>query len=451
MNNSTIKDYIENWLTQVSNLQQLSPDEISKLEEHLTNQVTALTQAGLDNEEAFLIAVKRLGDSGLISSKFSYEYTKGPWQQLIDAKAKGDSSRQAWKEGVVAIELAIASALAIKVPALLGVNFDQDISFYIRNFSLLILPFLALFFVWKRRLNPTSIFWLAIPFALAALAVNILPFQPGGHTETLAAIHLPIALWMAVGFAYVAGRWRDHKQRMSFISFSGEWFIYFTLIALGGVVLILLTVAIFESIGVNPEVFLNEWMLPCGVGGAVIISAWLVEAKQDVIENMAPVLTQIFTPLFTAMLLVFIGTVIWTRNIIKIEREVLIGFDLLLVIVLGLLIYSISTRNPQASPDILDKLRLALLICALIVDALALWAIAARISEFGFTPNKVAALGENIILLANLSWSAVLYIRFLTGRASLGKLQRWQTAYIPVYALWAWVVVVVFPIIFNYQ
>jgi len=151
------------------------------------------------------------------------------------------------------------------------------------------------------------------------------------------------------------------------------------------------------------------------------------------------------------MLLVFIGTVIWTKSLIKIEREVLIAFDLLLVVVLGLLIYSISTRNPQASPDILDRLRLALLICALIVDSLALGAIAARISEFGFTPNKVAALGENIILLANLSWSAVLYTRFLTGRASLGKLQRWQTAYIPVYALWAWIVVVAFPVIFNYQ
>jgi len=84
-------------------------------------------------------------------------------------------------------------------------------------------------------------------------------------------------------------------------------------------------------------------------------------------------------------------------------------------------------------------------------NKLALGAIAARISEFGFTPNKVAALGENIILLANLSWSAVLYTRFLTGRASLGKLQRWQTAYIPVYALWAWIVVIAFPVIFNYQ
>jgi len=90
-------------------------------------------------------------------------------------------------------------------------------------------------------------------------------------------------------------------------------------------------------------------------------------------------------------------------------------------------------------------------ICALLVDALALWAIAARISEFGFTPNKVAALGENIILLVNLGWSAVLYSRFLAARASFAPLERWQTSYLPVYAIWAWIVVIVFPIIFNYQ
>ena len=35
-------------------------------------------------------------------------------------------------------------------------------------------------------------------------------------------------------------------------------------------------------------------------------------------------------------------------------------------------------------------------------DAVALWAIAARISAFGFTPNRVAALGEKVILLVNL-------------------------------------------------
>ena len=46
--------------------------------------------------------------------------------------------------------------------------------------------------------------------------------------------------------------------------------------------------------------------------GAVLVAAWLVEGKQSVIENMAPVLTRLYTPLFTAVLLVFVLAMIWT-------------------------------------------------------------------------------------------------------------------------------------------
>ena len=128
----------------------------------------------------------------------------------------------------------------------------------------------------------------------------------------------------------------------------------------------------------------------------------------------------------------------------------LIGFDLLLVLVLGLLLYAVSARDPQARPGAFDALQLVLVVSALVVDVVALAAIAARISEFGFSPNKVAALGENLVLLVNLSWSAWLYARFLRARGSFAALERWQTAYLPVYAVWAGLVVIVFPPLFGY-
>jgi len=166
---------------------------------------------------------------------------------------------------------------------------------------------------------------------------------------------------------------------------------------------------------------------------------------------MAPVLTRLFTPLFTALLLVFVAAMIWTGNPINVGREVLIGFDLLLVVVLGLLLYSISARDQQAPPGRFDVLQLLLVICALLVDALALWAMASRISEFGFSPNRTAALGLNLLLLVNLAWSAVLLARCLGRRAPFSRLERWQTAYLPAFAVWAWFVTAVFPVIFNYR
>ena len=168
-------------------------------------------------------------------------------------------------------------------------------------------------------------------------------------------------------------------------------------------------------------------------------------------ENMAPVLTRLFTPLFNVLLLMFLATMVWTGNPINVDREVLIGFDLLLAVVVGLVLYAVSARDPDAPPDLFDGLQLLLIVSALVVDGVALWAIAARITEFGFTPNRVAALGENLILLVSLAGSAWLYAAFMRQRGSFAALERWQVAYLPVYSAWAAIVVVVFPPLFGYR
>lgn len=155
------------------------------------------------------------------------------------------------------------------------------------------------------------------------------------------------------------------------------------------------------------------------------------------------------TPLFAATLLAFLGAAIWTSSWIDIEREPLIIFDLLLVVVLGLVLYAISARDPAARPGSFDRLQLTLVISALIIDALVL-AITSRITEWGFSPNKSAALGENLVLLTNLAWSAWLFLALIRGTAPFARLERWQTGYLIVYAAWAWTVVLIFPPMFSY-
>jgi len=237
---------------------------------------------------------------------------------------------------------------------------------------------------------------------------------------------------------------------MDFIRFTGELFIYYVLIGLGGGVLMAMSVAIFEAIGVKMEPYLENWILPCGAVGAAMVASWLVEAKKSVIENMAPVLTRIFTPLFTLLLIAFITTMVGTGRRIDAEREVLIAFDLLLVVVFGLLLYSISARDAQQPPGLFDGIQLTLIGAALVVDVVALWAIGTRISSFGSTPNRVAALGENIVLLANLAGSAIIYAGFLRGRQAFSRLCGWQMFYLYVFAAWAAVVAVLFPLIFGF-
>jgi hypothetical protein len=453
-----LEEQIDQWRSYLRRRQAIHSVDVAELEDHLREQMAVLTAAGLDSDEAFLVAVKRLGDLDTLSREFAREHADRLWKQLVVVPSDaGEPRTRARTDAVVVFCLAVAAAVAIKVPALFGLEWGKDAGFYLRNFSLFALPFLTGYFAWKRRLDTRTLAWMAVAFVAAVVFANVYPFAPRvpgsntpGDTERLTSLHLPIALWLAVGIAYAGRRWGEVAGRMDFIRFSGELFIYYALIALGGGALTGLVAMMFRAIGLNVESFLQSWLLPCGAVGAVVVASWLVEAKQSVIENMAPVLTRLFTPLFAAVLVVFLVTLLWTGRGVEIERNVLIAFDLLLVVVLGLLLYSISARDPQAPPGFFDVLQVVLLVSALLADAVALWAIAARISEFGFTPNRVAALGENVVLLVNLVWSAVLYVGVLRGRRAFGHLERWQTNYLSVYAAWAAVVVIVFPPVFGY-
>ena len=447
----SLEEQIDQWRNYLRRRQAIHSVDVAELEDHLREQVKVLVDAGLATDEAFLVAVKRMGDLDSLSREFAREHSERLWKQLVVVPSEsGEPRARARTDGIVAFLLAVAAAVFIKLPVLFGITLDQNPTFYLRNASLFALPLLTGYFAWKRRLDMRTLRWLAVAFVAAGVFANVYPFTRDGHTEPLTALHLPIALWLVVGIAYAGGRWSQVDSRMDFIRFSGELFIYYVLIALGGGVLTAFMAMIFKAIGINVGPFIGLWLLPCGAAGAVLVASWLVEAKQSVIENMAPMLTRLFTPMFAVMLIIFLATLLWTGRGIDVTRDVLIAFDLLLVVVIGLLLYSASARDPQSPPNTFDVVQVVLVVSALLADAVALWAIAARITELGFTPNRVAALGENVILLVNLAWSTVLYVRFLRGRGSFTSLEKWQTDYLPVYGAWAAIVVILFPPLFRY-
>jgi hypothetical protein len=453
----SLEKQIDAWRAHLRRSRAITGSDAEELEDHLREQIASLGAGGLSEDEAFLVGVKRIGAIDALTREFAREHSDRLWKQLVLSGDRGDGaaesaatdgSRKMW----VALALAMAAAVAIKLPALFGIDVADAGEFYPLNIGFFTLPFIAAYFAWDRPLPRSSRMGLAAVFAVAAGVVNAFPFSPspGADTEILTILHLPIALWLAVGVAYVGGQWQGSDRRMDFVRFTGEFFIYYVLIALGGGVLIALTLGLFQAIGIDVEPQVEAWILPCGVAGAAMVATWLVEAKQSVIENMAPVLTRIFAPLFSLMLLAFVVTMVWTGRGINVEREVLILFDLLLVVVFGLLLYSISARDPVAPPGLLDWIQLTLVGTALVVDGLALWAIATRISDFGFTPNRVAALGENVVLLVNLGGSALLYARFLRGGVAFSRLGDWQTSYLYVLAAWAAVVAFLFPPLFGF-
>lgn len=458
---ASLEEQIDAWRAHLRRSRAVHGPDAEELEDHLREQIAGLGDRGLSDDEAFLVAVKRMGAIDALTREFAREHSDRLWKQLVLSGNGAEpgleapsayGSRRMW----VALGLAVAAGAAMKVPALFGIPFDPDASlFYPLNISFLVLPFIVTYFAWERPLSASSRLWVAGAFVLAAAVVNAFPFslepQVEPDTVILTMLHLPIALWLAVGVAYVGGHWRGSDRRMDFIRFTGELFIYYVLIGLGGGVLIATTLALFQAIGVDLEPVLQSWILPCGIAGAAVVATWLVEAKQSVIENMAPVLARIFIPLFALALMAFVITMAATGRGIDVEREVLIVVDLLLVVVFGLLLYSISARDPLARPGLFDGLQLTLVVTALLVDVLALWAIGSRISEMGFTPNRLSALGMNVVLLVSLAGSAVLYSRFLRGGIPFSRLWSWQMAYVYVIAAWAAVVAFGFPPLFGFR
>ncbi|HHT91246.1 MAG: permease prefix domain 1-containing protein [Bacillota bacterium] len=438
---------VQSWSDYLRARGALEETDLLELESHLRDQIDDLTQSGLNEEEAFLISVKRLGSVSLISEEYSKVNSESLWKYLLldpgDPLAKSRSRRQI----VLVILFSLLAGTAARIPTFFGIEIGSLT--YFKNLSFYILPLVALFLTVKHGGSAKLRWVLAGIFAFSLVVVNFYPSYEPRHTETLTAIHLPILLWLVTGLAYMGRDWKTSRARMDFLRFTGESVIYGSLLLLGLMVLIMFTMFIFQSISIDLEPFVENYLLIYGGCAVAMLTVYLVEAKKSIVENFAPILAKIFSPLFLLTMLAFLVVMIVTGSSPFTEREFLIGFDLMLVVVLGLVLYTISAKNIHDKRTVSDYLNVALIAAAIIVDGVALSAILFRLSEYGITPNKLAALGENVLLLINLAVLLVLYVRYFMGKIEFQGIEIWQTRYLTVYALWMGIVVFVFPLIFR--
>lgn len=430
----------------------LTEADIDELESHLRDEIDSLESSGLSEEEAFLISIKRLGNAHALSREYAKLYIDGFWKQLMldqQDPAERTSSRH---EIILLILLSLIAGTMAKIPELFGSHlYAEENLFYLKNMSLFFVPLIAIFFAWKRRLSLIRILLILAPSILTFVLINLYPFQAPFHTEKLIGIHLPVLLWLTVCIAYAPERWMDASGRMDFLRFTGETFVYTVLIICGGGVLVFFTQAIFSAIGVDTSKFVSEYLIVYGGLAAPIVAAYLVEAKKSIVENLAPILAKIFSPLFLITMIAYLLAMVVLKKSPFMEREYLIGFDIMLALVLGMVLYVISARKNAEIPDFYDYVNFALILAALIIDCIALSAIIFRLSAFGFSANKTAALGENLLMLANLIGLAWLYFRFFSKKIEFLRLEQWQMRYLPLYAGWLAFVVFVFPWIFSFQ
>jgi len=447
---------IAEWRTAVQRGGAVDQPDADELEEHLRDQIADLETGGLTADEAFLIAVGRLGKVDVVTAEFAREHSDRLWKQLAMNRPADGGRRSVATMLIFAALAAVLIQVARLIAAASGsaetqVFGDPSAPWFLRNLGLFVLPALAGYFAVQKRMNSRQVIGLGAAVAVLALFANLFPFGAGSDTEALVAIHLPIALWFVVGAAYVGGEVRSAARRMDFIRFTGEWAIYYTLIALGGAVLLVLTGFVLTPIAPDLVEQVIAWVLPSGAAAATVVAAWLVEAKKGIIENLAPVLTAIFTPLFAVMLAVSAIGYLFAGVGRDFDRDLLTVFDLLMLVVLGLVVFGISARDSAQRAGAMDVIRLVAVVAAIVLDALVLGSMLTRVGEFGFTPNRVAALGLNLVLLVNLLGTAWLTVRLLSGRAGPVRLERWQTGYLPVFAAWVLLVIIAVPPLFGFE
>jgi hypothetical protein len=450
---SELDDGIRDWLTALMRKGTILQSDAAELEDHLRSEIEALETKGLSEAEAFLVGIHRIGSSTDLTSEFRKVNGNFLWKQL--ALDGDEQDRSAAKRILRVVLLGLLAGSLAKLPELFGASpFAAHPALqiaYLRNYALFFMPASAAYFLVTRRVDLTRGLALLGCMALTAFPVNLFPIIYPFQTSIMTALHLPVLLWLGVGLAYAGRGWRDHVVWLDFIRYSGEVFIYTVLILLGGGVLTATTVLIFQSIGVDIQGFYRSTILVYGAAAAPVVAVYLVDAKKGVIENIAPVLSRIFSPLFLLTLLAYLAVMLALGKSPFTDRSFLVVFDGLLLIVLGLSVYALSARTTREAVGLADWVTVALVLAALVADGIALSAILFRLAEYGVTANKLVVLGDNLLFLANLAWIALRYLLFLLGRRPFSSVVRTQTCFLAVYAAWAAVAAFAVPPIFSFH
>ncbi|MDO5084663.1 MAG: hypothetical protein Q4D89_14855 [Arachnia propionica] len=436
---AAISPQLRHWRERMAANRGLTREDIDELEDHLLSEYQRLASLPLTPPEAFLIAENRLGAARALSAEYLTAHPDRAWQQLPAA-----SQEQSWHLPL-AIGLGLVAGLFAWLPTSMAIpGVDR---FYALLIVPLVLAIVAIYLVATATTRDRlGLLLLGGGFALTTGLVNLYPLATNSQSLALSALFLPVFLVALTGFAQLGRRWRNLDAWLDWVRFVGEGFIYYVLIALGGGVCLALLLGVLALSGAGGDPSLE--IVIFGAVGALFVSAWLVERKKAAMENIAPVLTTVFTPILT--LVAVASLLAMAGGSSEFNRELLTIVDLLLIVIGAVVLFTVSARPTGAPPRPLDWLQLTLVCAAVLVDLAMLWTLGARIAEFDITPNRLATLGLNLVLLVHLVGSVYHYFGLVNGKPAV-RLERWQALALPVLATWGLIVAIVFPPIFNFQ
>ena len=176
-NESIIEGKISEWRDIYISSGHISDVDLDELEDHLREEIQELSSKGLSEEEAFFVAVRRIGNSSSLSKEFRKINIHDIWKSLFREPADIEERRNQTKGLILVIVLALSAGLLTELTRLFGFGFEEDVVFYVKNASFFVLPFATIFLMKTRQLSFPASVTIFIAFFLSLLLINLYPFS----------------------------------------------------------------------------------------------------------------------------------------------------------------------------------------------------------------------------------------------------------------------------------
>lgn len=341
----------------------------------------------------------------------------------------------------------LVAGIIAKFPAFF--NLDEEL-FYQRNIGFIVFPILSIYFAWKNKLNTKAIIFIAVAILASLLYINFLPRQQS-DSVLLTSIHLPLFLWCVLGFAFIGGSLSNYEKRLQFLRYNGDLAVMAALIVIAGGILTGVTIGLFSLIGLNIEKFYFEYVVIFAAAALPIAGTYLTQTNPQIVNKISPVIAKIFSPLVLITLIIYLVAIFVSGKNLYNDREFLLIFNALLIGVMAIIFFSVAGTSRPAMNYVETLILFLLSIVTVIVNGIALSAILFRISEWGITPNRIAVLGLNIIMLFNLILVTIKLLKALRSKNDKTEVATAIALFLPVYAIWAFLVTFFFPLIFSFK
>jgi len=352
------------------------------------------------------------------------------------------------KEFGLTIILIIIAGLIANIVNIKGINQELFLS---RNISFIIIPFVSAFFLWKQNAKINVKIILTALFVISAFYINLLPNSAASSSVNLVYIHLPIFLWCVLGYAYMNDAYTNNEKRIDFLKYNGDLLVISVILFLAGMLFTVLTIGLFELIGMNIAEFYVKYIGIWGIGAIPILGTYLINTNPQIINKVTPIIAKIFTPLAFINLSIYLVVLISKGKYPHQDRNLLLIYNALLIGVLALIFFSIAEIEKNKKGYFNTAILLGLSVLTIIINGIALSAISYRLFEYGITPNRIAVLGGNILIFVNLLIVTIQLLKAIKNNTSLTEVQNGIAKYLPVYLVWVGLVAFLLPLIFGYK